>query len=543
MAIYRPSGPTIADFLRSKSPIRFIEGPIESGKSTACAMAIYVGICTMPRMRDGKRRSRWLVTRNSYPDLRGSTVETFLNWFKPEVYGKFRDTEPYTFSMKFRDAEAEIVFESFLDDRDDTIRSLRSKEFTGAWINECQFFPRRLVFEIASRTGRYPRRIDLAHVLTPGEGLTQFLVADNNAPFTDDHWILRMRGDVPLPLDMPLEEAMQFIKPAGVQFFRQAPALLEIMTPDGQNVRGYEVSPEAENVEHMRDGARSTVEMDRLEREAKALGQTPPRPHRYIELTGGKTKDEIDRDLLGRVVRVKVGAPATPQYRRERHVCREAVEPFDGAGIVIGADHGLTPACVFLQNIAGSWIVFDELTATNTTTDEFAPQVRQVIAARFPWVIEGRGGYAAWGDPQGGWRGGSTDSRTPFQIYNAHGVAMRPPALKDKPQLRLETIRRLLATEHNGRPRLMVHPRCKRLIAALGGGAQIRRVKTADGLKLVEDIVKNADSHVFEATCYALWGGGEAREIIQPAGVQKARIQNAAPKKRRLFTVGRRFSR
>lgn len=506
-------------------------------------MAIYMGMCLMPKMRDNKRRSRWLVTRNTYPDLRGSTVETFLDWFKPETYGKFRDSEPYSYWMRFLDVEAEVVFESFLDDRDETIRSLRSKEYTGAWVNECQFMPRRLVFEIASRTGRYPRRIDIAHALPPGGGLTQFLVADNNAPFTDEHWILRMRGDVPLPIDMTPEDARQYAKPPGVEFYRQPPALTEIMAPDGQSVRGYEVNPEAENLAHMRDGVRSTLEMERLGREAKAQGALAPTPHRYIELTGGRTKDEIDRDLIGRVVRVKAGAPATPQFRRERHLCHRDMEPVDGVAVVLGADHGLTPACVFFQVIAGGWVAFDELAESNTTTDEFAPLVRQVLATRFPWVVEGRGGYTAWGDPQGGWRGGSTDSRTPFQIYNAHGIAMRPPALKDNPQLRLETIRRVLASEHNGRPRLMVHPRCKRFIAALEGGAQIKRMKTADGLKLVEEIVKNADSHVFEAGCYALWGGGEARDILAPAGPQRPRVQNTTPKKRRLITVGRRQMR
>lgn len=534
---FYPPGIVADAFLKSTAPIRFIEGPIESGKSSTCANAIYMAMCLMPRAKDGKRRSRWLVTRNTYPDLRGSTVETWLNWFPPDVYGRFRDTEPYVHYMRFADVEADVIFESFADDKDDTIRSLRSKEYTGAWINEMQFMPRRLVFEIASRTGRYPRKVDV-----PGYNRRIFLVGDNNAPFTDDHWILRMRGDVALPLDMPPEEARQYSKPPEVEFFRQPPALKEIVGPDGETVRGYEVNPSAENLKNMDDGVRSTVEMEALARAAKEKGEKPPKPHRYIELTGGKTKDEIDRDLLGRVVRIASGAPATPQFRRERHVTREDLEPMENVPVVLGADHGLTPAVVFGQQINGGWVIFDELCGVNIGTDEFAPLVKARLLARFPWVTEV--GYAAWGDPQGEWRGGTVTGTltVPHRLYEAHGIKMRPPAKKDNPQARLEVTRRLLATEFNGRPRLIIHPRCVRLIDALEGGAQVRRVKNKDdgSLRLAEEIVKNAASHVFEALGYMLWGGGEVREMLQPVANRAPRIINTIPKKRRLLTVGRR---
>ncbi|TXH12883.1 MAG: hypothetical protein E6R03_12150 [Hyphomicrobiaceae bacterium] len=530
---FKPPGPISAAFLLSTAPINIIEGPIESGKSSTSANRLYKAICTAPRSRDGKRRSRWLITRNTYPDLRGSTVETWLNWFPPDVYGRFYDTEPYLHEMRFLDVEADVIFESFLDDSDDVIRSLRSKEYTGAWVNEAQFMPRRLVFEIASRTGRYPRKIDIAEDCP--EGLRQWLICDHNAPFTDDHWIRRMRGDVPLPLDMPPEERMQYDKPPSVRFFKQPSALIEILAPDGETVRGYEVNPKAENLANMSDGVRSTIDMERLAGEAQAAKADPPRPHRYLELVGGRTKAEIDRDLMGRVVRIQAGAPATPQFRRERHVGRPDMEPVEGVTVVLGADHGLTPAVVFLQQINGGWVCFDELVGENIGTNEFAPLVKARLLMRFPWIATGGGGYVAWGDPQGGWRG-STDTRTPFKLYEAHGILMRPPAQKDKPLLRLEATRKVLATEFNGQPRFRAHPRCVRTIDALEGGAQVRRVKTPDGLKLTEEIVKNAQSHIFESLGYALWGGGEVKEMLQPANSEARKtIHRTIPKGRRVF--------
>lgn len=535
---FKPPGPVAASYLVSTSPIRFIEGPINSGKSSSSAIAIYMAMCRMPKQKDGKRRSRWLVTRNTYPDLRGSTVETWLNWFPPEHYGRFFDTEPYVHEMRFLDVEADVIFESFLDDRDEVIRSLRSKEYTGAWVNEMQFMPRRLVFEIASRTARYPRQIDIAHALGPGQGLETWLIGDFNAPFTNDHWIRYMRGDIPLPLDMPPEERMQYVKPAEVEFFKQPPALLEVLGPDGSTVRGYEVNPRAENLDNMADGVRSTLEMEHLVAAAKISRAKMPKAHRYISLIGGRTKDEIDRDLMGRVVRLKLGAAATPQFRQERHVTHKDATPIEGKKMILCADHGLTPAVLFMQEINGGWVVFSEVVAENMDTDEFAPLVKAHMLTNYPWVVES--GYAAWGDPQGGWRG-SNSTKVPFKQYAAHGIVMRAPAPKDSPMLRLSAVRKCLSSEHGGKPRLMVHPKAERTIQALDGGAQVRRVKTPDGLKLVEEIVKNSHSHPFDALGYGLWGGGEVREMLQPADAStKPRIQNATPKKRRLITVGRR---
>ncbi len=509
-----------------------MEGPVGSGKSSTAAMKIYSRMCTIPRWKDGKRRSRWLVTRNTYAELRGSTAETWLYWFPQDLYGRFIESEPYVHEMRFLDVEADVIFESYADDKPETIQSLRSKEYTGAWANESQFQPRRLISEIADRTGRYPPKHEIAHA--EPNGLTQFMICDFNAPPTNNHWINRMRGDVPLPVDMPAEERMQYKKPPHWRFFKQPPALLEIMAADGQTVAGYEVNPIAENIQNMRDGIRSTIEYEMLAEEADAAGRAPPSPHRYIELCGAKTKDEIDRDLLGKTVQLKTGKPATPQFRRERHIGPASMEMMPGRTVVVGADHGLTPAAVFFQEINGGWIAFDELVETNKTTDEFAPLVAIKLATMFPGCP-----YTAWGDPAGGW-GSQTDRRTPFQIYGTHGVVMKPPALKDKPLARLEAIRKCLRTEFNNRPRLIVHPRCENLIAALDGGAQIRTQEIAGETRLLEALIKNALSHVFEAATYGLWGGGEVAEILRPAETRRASVVQTIPKKRNLFRLSRR---
>jgi hypothetical protein len=96
-------------------------------------MRIYMrlyGMMQVPKT-EGKRRSRWLVTRNSYPDLEESTIKTWLDWFPERLYGRFMWTPPYTHMMRFGDVEAEVVFEAFKGEED--IPSLKSREYTGIW--------------------------------------------------------------------------------------------------------------------------------------------------------------------------------------------------------------------------------------------------------------------------------------------------------------------------------------------------------------------------------------------------------------------------
>ncbi|MGH6754956.1 MAG: hypothetical protein ACREDP_22585, partial [Bradyrhizobium sp.] len=77
--IYRPDGEKLREFLRDrKSRVKILRGPIGSGKSRCCCQDIWQYACEQARGPDGIRRSRWGIVRNTYPDLEGTTVKTWL---------------------------------------------------------------------------------------------------------------------------------------------------------------------------------------------------------------------------------------------------------------------------------------------------------------------------------------------------------------------------------------------------------------------------------------------------------------------------------
>jgi hypothetical protein len=59
--------PTVARFMQDDSKMRVLMGPVGSGKSVGCVMEIPRRAQAVPPMKDGIRRSRWVVVRNTMP--------------------------------------------------------------------------------------------------------------------------------------------------------------------------------------------------------------------------------------------------------------------------------------------------------------------------------------------------------------------------------------------------------------------------------------------------------------------------------------------
>lgn len=195
--IYEPDGAVLGEYLADRSHVCIIRGPIGSGTSSASCLKIYTHAMEQrPSPIDGKRRSRWAVVRNTYPDLQNTTLKTWLDWFPEEQYGKVWADRPILHEIRIGDVELDVYFLALDDEKD--IKKLRSLELTGVWFNEVEFIDKPLFDEAESRTGRYPSEKE-------GGSAWDGVIADMNAP-PEDHWLPQMTGEAPPADDLTSEQ-------------------------------------------------------------------------------------------------------------------------------------------------------------------------------------------------------------------------------------------------------------------------------------------------------------------------------------------------
>ena len=206
---YKPPGPVAKRFMRSDAFFRGLMGPFGSGKSTACIMDILKHAKQQRVSLDGKRKSRWAIIRNTYPELKTTTIKSWHQWVPPSL-GRWVDTGPPMHHITDGDLDLEVIFIAL--DRPDDIRKLLSMELTGAWINEAREVPKAVLDGLTGRVGRYPS------VLMGGTEWSG-IIADTNPP-DNDHWWYKLAEE---------------IHPEGWEFFRQ---------PGGRD-------PDAENRENL----------------------------------------------------------------------------------------------------------------------------------------------------------------------------------------------------------------------------------------------------------------------------------------------------
>ena len=121
---YKPDGQVLKNFLKDNDFFRGLRGPVGSGKSVACCIEIIRRALIQQPSEDGKRKSRWAVIRNTNPQLRTTTIKTWLDWFPEEEWGRFQWSVPYTHKISKGDIELEVIFLAL-----DKIRQMARDEF------------------------------------------------------------------------------------------------------------------------------------------------------------------------------------------------------------------------------------------------------------------------------------------------------------------------------------------------------------------------------------------------------------------------------
>jgi hypothetical protein len=468
---FRPPGPTLRAFMRDDSYFRGIQGPVGSAKSTTCAIEIMRRAAAQKPGKDKLRRSRWVVVRNTYAELRTTTIKTWLMWFPENDWGHFAWSAPPTHHIRKAEIDLEVIFLAL--DKPEDIKKLLSLEVTGAWLNEARELDKAIVDGATQRVGRYPSK-------SQGGPSWYGVIADTNAP-SENHWWSFMSGQVPLPEWMPEDDKLTMRKPAGWTFYLQPGAYTEVMDPSGALI-GYAPNPLAENVENLPEGY-------------------------YEQQMQGKTRAYIRAYVCNKLATLNAGKMVYPSFRREIHVARETIVPYPGVDLIVGIDFGRTPAAVVCQHYRGRWLVLGELITENSNARKFAEELRAYLHRKFP-NSQGR----FYGDPAGDHRP-QTEDETPFRILRAAGINAYPTHSND-PLLRIEAVTLPLERLADGVPAFLVDPSCTTLIAGFEGGYHFRRLQVSGEPRYDDSPHKNSFSHVHDALQYAFLGGGEGRRLV-----------------------------
>jgi hypothetical protein len=395
---------------------------------------------------DGFRRSRWAVVRNTRPQLRDTTLNTWFDWVPPGQAGRWKESE-MTFFLEFGDVKAEILFRP-LDSPADIQRVL-SLELTGVWINECREIPREIVEALQGRIDRYPS-------MSNGGASWTGIIADTNPPEVDSYWYKLMEG---VPVEDDNEESVfnceSYVQPSGL-------------------------APNAENIENLRMG------------------------YQYYErMTSGRAQSWIDTYVHGEYSPSLQGVPVyAKSFVMSRHVSEAPLHVHPNLPIVVGMDFGRTPAAVFKQMLpTGNIVALDECVDFDVGLETFLnrkmiPKVR----TRFP-----NNPLVIIGDPAGV-RRNDTDEGTCFKMLKDafsrdQGHRVRPASTNAR-DVRILATEKTLMNYPNGEPSIIFDKRCKWLIEALRSRYRYANVRNGD-LNHQPTPEKNNWSHVAEANQYA----------------------------------------
>ena len=473
------TAPTTWNFLQSDAFVRGLMGPVGSGKSYACAAEIMMrAVRQKPSPLDGIRYTRFVIVRNSYPELKTTTIKTWQDLFPENTFGPMLYTPPITHHIRLPSRgeaagiDCEVIFLALDQPKD--VRKLLSLELTGAWVNEARELPKAVIDGLTHRVGRYPTQRD--------GGPTWHGVWMDTNPMDDDHWWYK------------LAEKTKLTGKYAWDFFKQPGGVTEV---DPGNLPD---NPEAND--HIFSGGRWW----KINSKAENVGNLPA--GYYMQMLGGKNLDWIKCYAEGKYTYVQEGRPVWPEYDDSSMSGEVDYDP--ELPLQVGLDFGLTPAAVVGQRLNnGRWIVLDEIVTFDMGLERFGQQLLAELNARYP-----KAQMMMWGDPAGMQRDAIYEV-TAFDYLRTLGLRAQPTPSNDF-KVRREAAAAPMQRLIMGKPGLMIATKCKMIRKSLAGGYHFKRVAVGAGQERFKDAPnKNEHSHVGDAFGYLLLGGGEHKRLTK----------------------------
>jgi hypothetical protein len=443
---------TISRFHKDNSLVRFLMGPIGSGKSVGCSVELMRRANEQEAFQafgktDQVRKTKWAIVSNTYRELTDTTMETFFGWF-PKEMGYMKNLD-MSWRLQQKLVDGTILDSTFLFralDKEDDIKKLLSLDLTGIWLNEARQIQQSVLRMGLGRTGRFPG---------PKEGGATWrgVIGDTNPP-DNDSWIYRL-----------FEEECTKDPTIAAQYklFKQ---------PSG-------LSATAENINNL--------------------------PSQYYEsMIPGNTQEWINVYVHGTYGFISDGRPVFPEYKDDLHSTLDNLIIYKK--VYIGIDFGLTPAAVFGQiTTSGQFQVIDELVTENMGALTFGRLLLQKIKTEYANCD-----LEIYGDPAGEQRA-QTDETTPFQILWNVGIQAFPCYTNDFTIRREAVADYMQRLDFVGKPAFLVGPKAPIVRKGLAGGYKFKRLQVSGESKFQEVPDKGRYSHPCDALQYLMLGavGGD----------------------------------
>ncbi len=519
---YDPPGPVGAAFIKSTGPIDIIGGPAGSGKTVASSFkGPYLAGTWFPVCKDGVIRVKIAAIRDTYRDLARTCLSSW--------HEMFPENHPYTVDYKGgldrpvvhklewatiregKPVKVELTMEFGAIGDANVEQFIKGYEISAGWMNECDLLDERVPGLFWSRTGRYPRmeliaESELARIVKPyrtrmqsmgvaiddDETLLPRLTWGDCNPPDVNNWVCRFGGWV--EKDHPDRNPMLnlFVQPGG-------------LSASAENRKGK---------------PRSSYELElRTMRPAEAK--------RYVHGEPGFVAD------------------GTPVYEGEFslsiHRSSDYLEPVAGIPLALGFDFGGSPAMVagqFMPN--GQLRILAEVCCSpGSGPQTMANLAFEILMQRFrSFPVQ-----EAWGDPSAMYgadrqAGGLADMEIVARALNVNLM----PAPSNETGIRLESVRWYLKGLIDGQtPRLLIDPRCKRLIGGFAAHYHLTKQSSAGRTDLIV-IAKNEYSHPHDALQYLCLGHRGRQGVIgDVSGMGRAPnvvgLRNARPKPKSIWDV------
>ena len=362
LAYHYDHAPTIARFSDAHGTfVRGLMGPFGSGKSAGCVIELVKWAERQPKGADGKRRARFAVVRNTYPQLKDTTMRTVEQWLPAHAFGTFNKSEHLlTIDRLIPDLHLELMFRAL--DRPEHVSNLLSLELTGAWVNEAREVPWPIIQALMGRVGRYPSVVQ-GGCVEPG------VIMDTNPPDDDSWW----------------HKQFEEVRPKNWAMFRQ---------PGGRHA-------DAENIPNLRAGYYDDM----------AASADPDFVHVYVDAEYGYVREgkPVYPTYLDSV-------HCTPSAEPNKAAGMDS--------LYFGWDFGLQPAFIMAQVVPGGrLVVFDELVADSLGMHAFADEVLEHLAMKYDWIDHSK--VLSIGDPAGNATSAlSKENETCFSILRGKGFRM-----------------------------------------------------------------------------------------------------------------------